>query len=1078
MFANRISFTFDFTGPSYCVDTACSSSLYAFHQAVTAIRAGECDGAIVAGMNLLLKPTNSLQFYRLNMMSQDGKCKTFDENANGYVRAEAVAAVYLQKASDARRMYATVVHSKTNTDGSKSQGITYPNGNMQKQLLQEVYSEAGVNPADVVYVEAHGTGTSVGDPEEVNAIDQMFCKDRKTPLLVGSHKSNMGHSECASGMCSLAKMVIAMEAGVIPPNLHYCTPNPNIPGLIEGRIRVVDKPTPWNGGLVGVNSFGFGGANAHVILRSNPKPKLLPMMDTNELRPKLIAVSGRTEDAVHMLLEEAQKYRKDDEFHALLHALHNDDISGHKFRGYEVLGVEYTREIAKMESYEERRPIWFVFSGMGTQWAGMGHALLGVETFQRSLRRCADALQPHGIDLMNIIMNSSDDSITQNFVSIAAIQVALVDVLTLIGIQPDGIIGHSVGELGCAYADGGFTAEQTVLAAYCRGKAISESRLEPGAMAAIGLSWEDAKKMCPLDIVLACNNAPDSITISGPVKSMEAFMKELESKGIFAKKVNSSGLAFHSKYISSAGPKLRASLDKIIPNPKRRSPRWISSSVPMSAWGTPLAQFNSSAYHVNNLLSPVLFQEAISHIPENAITIEIAPHCLLQAILRRSLPRTVTNISLQKRNHPDNLTFLLSNVGKLYAAGAQPDIAKLYPPVSFPVGRGTPMINSLVKWDHSLTWAVGSYKDLLDQSGKTVVQIDLSKKADAFIAGHQIDGRVLFPATGYMVLVWKTLAKLRGEDFEQLPVVFENMRFERATIMPKEGPVKFLINIFEGTGDFEICESGAVAVSGNIRVSDNIKKDQLNLQPSAKQVVRSEDILPLETTDVYKELRLRGYEYNGLFQGIKSSDNYGIAGELLWVDEWISYLDTMLHFSILSERLRCLYLPISLQYVAIDPIGHKQLVNKASAKNSLPVYFYKDVRTIKSGGVEMRGLKSTMAPRRQQTDPGLMLERYTFVPYENPSAFSNDPKGSALRVLLQIICENTAAYTIKALEVADQRAAQDLLAPLVVDLLFKEHHIEVSMVLQRMTNSSRDCTLEMRAKRFKCAVRSYLHLST
>jgi fatty acid synthase len=183
--------------------------MYAIHQAVAAMRAGECDAAIVGGTNLLLKPANSLQFHKLSMLSHDGKCKAFDSTGSGYVRAEAIVIIYLQKAKDARRVYATVLHTKTNTDGYKGQGITYPNGNMQNQLMREVYNEAGINPADVVYVEAHGTGTKVGDPIEMNSIDQLFCKNRTTPLLVGSIKSNMGHSEPASGLCAIAKTIIA-----------------------------------------------------------------------------------------------------------------------------------------------------------------------------------------------------------------------------------------------------------------------------------------------------------------------------------------------------------------------------------------------------------------------------------------------------------------------------------------------------------------------------------------------------------------------------------------------------------------------------------------------------------------------------------------------------------------------------------------------------------------------------------------------------------------------------------------------------------------------------------------------------
>lgn len=1039
MFANRVSFCFDFNGPSYAVDTACSSALYCMHQAVAAMRAGECDAAIVGGLNLLLRPATSLQFHKLNMLSQDGRCKAFDVAGDGYVRAEAVVALYLQKAKDARRVYATVINTKTNTDGYKSQGITYPNGEMQNRLMHEVYSEAGVNPTDVSYLETHGTGTKVGDPEEINSIDKLFCKDRKIPLLIGSVKSNMGHSEPASGLCSIAKVLIAMEAGVIPANLHFNIPNPNIPALNEGRIRVVDKATPWNGGLVGINSFGFGGANAHVILRSNPKPKSSPLLNIAELSPKLIAVSGRTEEAVHTLLDKAKEHNKDDEFLSMLHIMHNNDIPGHQIRGYEILGVNDTREMTEIASYNERRPIWFVFSGMGTQWPGMGRQLFGIEIFQRSLRRSADALAPHGIDLMNIIMNATDETyenVMDSFVSIAAMQVALVDVLTSIGIYPDGIVGHSVGELGCAYADGAFTPEQTVLAAYCRGKAIVDSKLEPGAMAAVGLSWEEARKMCPPDISPACHNSADSVTISGPIESMQKFVQILKSKDIFAKMVKSSGFAFHSKYIASAGPKLRASLEKIIPNPKQRSARWISSSVPETAWGSPLAQFSSSAYHVNNLLSPVLFQEAIAHIPENAITIEIAPHCLLQAILRRSLPSTVTNISLHKRDHSNNLAFLLSNVGKLYMAGAQPDISKLYPPMSFPVGRGTPMIGSLVRWDHSFAWDVAVFNQKSGHSGECIVQIDLSKETDAYLAGHQIDGRVIFPATGYILLVWKTLAKLRGTDFERLPVIFENVQFQRATIMPKEGTVKFSIIIFEGTGDFEICETGTTVVSGNVRVSETIEKDQLKLQPPPVSSTDKE-ILPLNTTDIYKELRLRGYEYRDIFQGIKSCNNHGTSGELYWFNQWVPYIDSMLQLSIVSTKHKLMYLPSRLQYAAIDPVLHKQLVEELSEDDGLPAYHYKDIDILKSGGIELRGLKSSLAPRRQQIQAAPKYERYTFVPYENSHSLVEDPikgKVHALTVLLQIMCENMMMLKLKTVEVAGERAAEALLAPLIFDI--------------------------------------------
>lgn len=311
--------------------------------------------------------------------------------------------------------------------------------------------------------------------------------------------------------------------------------------------------------------------------------------------------------------------------------------------------------------------MWFVFSGMGSQWPGMAKDLMRLDQFKNSIKKCSDALKPHGVNLEDIIVNGDEstfDNVLNSFVSIAAVQVALTDVVKSVGVEPDGIVGHSVGEVGCAYADGTLTAEQAVLAAYSRGKAILESKLPPGAMAAVGLKWDECKKRCPPEIFPACHNSEDSVTISGPPDGINKFVEQLSAEGIFAKAVKSSGTAFHSKYIADAGPRLRKALDEIIPNPKPRTSRWISSSIPESAWNTPLAAHSSAAYHVNNLLSPVLFHEALQFVPENAIVIEIAPHSLLQAILKRALGPKTTNIGLVKRAHEDNVQLLLSNLGK------------------------------------------------------------------------------------------------------------------------------------------------------------------------------------------------------------------------------------------------------------------------------------------------------------------------------------------------------------------------------------------------------------------------------
>ncbi|XP_044019645.1 fatty acid synthase-like isoform X2 [Aphidius gifuensis] len=368
------------------------------------------------------------------------------------------------------------------------------------------------------------------------------------------------------------------------------------------------------------------------------------------------------------------------------------------------------------------------------------------------------------------------------------------------------------------------------------------------------------------------------------------------------------------------------------------------------------------------------------------------------------------------------------NLGKLYNADGRPDFTKLYQTINYPVGRGTPMINSMIGWDHSIEWAVADFSGKSGGSGETIIKIDLSKDEHSYISGHTIDGRILFPATGYLTFVWKTFAKLHNTDYEKLPITFENVQFYCATIMPKEGPVRFLINIFDGTGDFEICEGGSPAVTGKIFESDDPKKDQLNNLPipSANNTNDVDgELLNLNKTDIYKDLRLRSYDYGGIFQGIKTSNNHGNTGELVWNNDWISFMDTMLQYSILGGHSRDLYLPVRIQYAAINPIGHYEMLKNNEIENSndndvaevdakpsektLNVYSYKNINLVKCGGVKIRGMKASLASRRQQTQSWPKHEKYVFIPYENNQILVKEPTKSrlhALTVMLQTVIEN------------------------------------------------------------------------
>ncbi|KAG7203855.1 hypothetical protein KM043_017909 [Ampulex compressa] len=927
LLSNRISYWLGLHGPSYTIDTACSSSLVAIEQAYYMIRSGRCDAALICGSNLCLHPYVSLQFTRLGVMSPDGHCKAFDDKADGYARSDAIAVVLLQKAKDAKRNYATIIHAMTNNDGFKKQGITFPSAEMQSALLKEFYEECGLPPTILSYLEAHGTGTSVGDPEELAAIDKVFCKDRDTPLKIGSVKSNVGHTEPVSGILSIIKVILAMESNVISPNMHYETPRKGVKALEEGRLQVITEPTPWNGGYAGVNSFGFGGVNCHVLLKSNIKEKVIHAIPEDNLA-RLVAVSGRTEEAVMTLLDDIESRSLDAEYISLFHEIHAHEISGHLYRGYSIISAESSGDMIRAieECTGSRRPICFVFSGMGSQWSGMGEKLLKFPIFAEAIQNCDSVLKPRGLNIYEILTSKRKevfDNILNSFVGIAAVQIGLVDLLTSLGVVPDHIIGHSVGELGCAYADGCFTFEETILSAYSRGLASIETELIDGSMAAIGCGYEEMKSMCPPDIEVACHNSSKSCTISGPRESIETFVAHLQSKGIFAKEVACSNIAYHSRYIAPAGSKLLAYLKQVIIDPKARSEKWISTSVPQSKWSSPSAKFSSAEYHTNNLLSPVLFEETATLIPKDAIAIEIAPHGLLQAILRRSMPSTVTNVPLMLREHKDNSRFFLQALGKLYNSGVQLQLVKLYPRIDYPVSRGTPMISPLIKWMHTEDWFVPSYeKEGNIGSGEREVYITLSNDVYTYLSGHVIDGRNLIPATEYLLLIWQTFGTITGENYTDISVVFEDIKFIRATHLSKDAAatVQLRLMVQHGTGQFEIVNDSVAIVTGRIRHMRNPLKDKV----LPEVVQQYKDMYEIEsqeesmtTKDVYKELKLRGYQYSGLFRGIISASITGTKGHIKWADNWVTFLDSMLQLAALSWDSRGLFLPTRIGKLAL-----------------------------------------------------------------------------------------------------------------------------------------------------------------
>ncbi|KAJ1520480.1 hypothetical protein ONE63_003606 [Megalurothrips usitatus] len=671
--------------------------------AARAIQSGEVEAAVVVASNIARFPEGTVAMRGLGLISKDGRTRSFDTDASGSIRSDCCVAMFLQRADQAKRCYAKVLASELEyTSPAWKIKTVLPNPRGIQDFLSNLYRSQSIDPKRIAYLEADGSAHPVRDECELAGVDAALAKraGRSTPLLVGSVRSNLGFADVVTGAAAICKAVVAMETGTIPATIDFREANPNIESLAEGRLRVVDTNTPLTlaaDSVVAVNTLGLFGAVGHTVLQPNPRAPE-PPQDPSQHLPRLVPVAGRTEESVKEAIAKVLATPFDINYHRLVQDVFSSDIMGFTYRSYAICppAENDVPAVSKME----KRTVWFVYSGMGSQWAGMGAELMRIPIFAETIERLHAVLEPKGVDLKRVLTETGPDAfdnILKSFVGIAACQIALTNVLTAIGVVPDGIVGHSLGEQACAYADGGLTEEQAILAAWARGAASNEATLINGMMAAVGLGYKDVLPRLPPTIDVACHNSSTSCTLSGPAEDVEFFVKQLSDEGVFARTVDVAGIAYHSRYIQAAAPFLRQHLGSVLTEPKERSCKWVTTSVPLNKRDEDWARLCSVEYLTNNLLSPVLFEEALQHIPQQAVVIEIAPHGLLQAILKRALPEPV-HIPLTRRGETDAARFLLDAIGKISCASTVPNVAALYPDTEFPVPRGTPSLANLATW--------------------------------------------------------------------------------------------------------------------------------------------------------------------------------------------------------------------------------------------------------------------------------------------------------------------------------------------------------------------------------------------
>jgi acyl transferase domain-containing protein/SAM-dependent methyltransferase len=693
--AGRLSYLLGLQGPSLAIDTACSSSLVAVHLACQALRLKECDLALAGGVNLILTPEMNINFSKAKMMAADGRCKTFDAAADGYVRGEGCAMIVLRRLSEALEdrdpILAVVRGSAINQDG-RSGGLTAPNGPAQEAVVRAALANAGVDASAVSYVETHGTGTPLGDPIEAGALGAVFS-DRVEPLLIGSVKTNLGHLEAAAGMAGLIKVVQSLRRQAIPPNLHFHSGNP----LIDWdtlRLAVPTKTVPWgpiNGQrIAGVSSFGFSGTNAHVIIGEAPQAPAVEAAVVE--RPlNILAFSARETGALRDL---AGSYVERLTDHSV-----TPDICfsanvgrGHFSHRAAVVGASAADMRDALIALRDQKPhaglrvgvgeesrhprVAFLFTGQGCQYVGMGRALYATSpVFRQALDECAGGFAPLlDRDLLGLMFSGAEiNEARYAHPTIFSLQVALTRLWRSWGIEPIAALGHSLGEYAAAHAAGVLSLPDAIRLVAGRGR-LTQELPTGGAMAAVlarhdVVEAELARSEGALEV--AAWNGPENVVVAGQSAAIESAIARLEAGGFEAKRLRVS-YAGHSRLVAPALPALADILRTAEFQPARLT---LLSNV--SGKIADPDEMSRPEYWTKQIREPVRFAQAMETLAGMGVThfIEIGPHPVLLGMGADCIPGSGPAWLPSLRRDRDDWGDLLESLQRLYVDGASVDWA-------------------------------------------------------------------------------------------------------------------------------------------------------------------------------------------------------------------------------------------------------------------------------------------------------------------------------------------------------------------------------------------------------------------
>ncbi|WP_455772032.1 type I polyketide synthase, partial [Streptomyces microflavus] len=942
--SGRVSYVLGLEGAAVTLDTGCSSSLVALHLAAQSLRQGESTLALAGGVSVMAVPTSFTEFSRQRGLSVDGRCRAFSADADGMGMSEGVGMLLLERLSDARRnghrVLAVVRGTAMNQDGA-SNGLTAPNGPSQQRVIRQALANADLAPDQVDAVEAHGTGTKLGDPIEAQALIATYGQERPAdrPLWLGSVKSNVGHTQAASGVAGLIKMVMALQHGVLPRTLHVGEPTPKV-DWSAGAVALLTEETAWpdtgQPRRAGVSSFGISGTNTHAVLEQAPEDE--PALESEPAGAVVPwVISARTADA---LRDQARRLRKyvDQRPELDVAAVADTLVRGRALFEHRAVVVGETSDAltAALDALAAGQPhthlvqgqaksagkTVFVFPGQGTQWAGMGAELLDtVPVFAESIARCEEALAPYVDWSLTDVLRSGTELDRVDVIQPVtwAVMVSLAATWEDLGVRPDAVVGHSQGEIAAAAVAGALSLEHAAKVVAVRAQIIGEHLAGRGAMASVPQAVRTVEAQLPSGVGIAAINGPNTTVVSGDKEAVEALVKDLQNQDVRARLIPVD-YASHSAHVETIEEQLATALEGITPQ---------AAEVPFFSTVEP-GFLNTSqldaGYWYRNLRQTVHFHTAIEQLTESGHTtyIESSAHPVLTYSIEETEGAEAITGTL--RRNEGTLTRLVVSAAHLHTHGHA---------INWPIPHTRPIDLPTYPFQHQRYWINPTSDSRTNLSGaglsatghpllSAAVELAgtdthlftgrLSLQSHPWLADHAVAGTVLLPGTGFLELTLQAGHHVSCGTVEELTL-------EAPLILPERGGVDVQLNV--GAPD----DSGRRELNLHARAQDADSDEPWTRHAtgtlaSAQQPLGPDAGLsawppagaePVEVEGYYDRLAEQGYGYGPAFHGLRAAWRRGdevFAEVALPEEESTEAADYGIHPALMDAALHALGLGV------------------------------------------------------------------------------------------------------------------------------------------------------------------------